>query len=274
MKIKTKYIIICFLLLNTIQLFAQSDSILQKFNRLNTLKTWKLKLEDNCTKNWKSKWFLDGLIGKVTNSKNGMLVSAGSTEKDDANHLVLWTKDSFKGDLKIEFDFTRMDSLKKWVNILYIQATGIGKAPYFTDISQWNDKRKVPTMSTYFKFMNALHISYAAYGTDGAKDSLLMASGDYIRVRKYPVKEGANFNKTTEIPPTIYGTGLFTPNISYHVTVIKSERYLYLSITNQDISKLYSWDLSVFPSVTEGRVGLRLMYGRSSLFKNIKIYTK
>ena len=66
-------------------------------------------LSDPCRKDWKAKWFLDGEIGTVTNCPEGMTLKAGPEFKNDAHHMVLWTKDSFEGDLKIEYDYTRLD---------------------------------------------------------------------------------------------------------------------------------------------------------------------
>ena len=87
--------------------------------------------------------------------------------------MVLWTKQSFKGDLKIEYDYTRLDNETRCVNILYIQATGSGEEPYVKDITEWNELRRVPAMKMYFDHMHAYHISYAAW------------RGDYIRGRRY-----------------------------------------------------------------------------------------
>lgn len=43
---------------------------------------------------------------------------------------------------------------------------------------------------------------------------------------------------------------------------------------SKDGVEVFSWDLSEIKPVTEGRVGLRHMYSRSAIYKNIKIYTK
>ena len=66
---------------------------------------WKEVFSDEYTKDWKQKWFLDGEIGTVKTGKNGMTLTGGPEYKNDAHHMVLWTKESFKGDLKIEYDY-------------------------------------------------------------------------------------------------------------------------------------------------------------------------
>ena len=106
---------------------------------------WKNKFYDPCTGNWHEKWFLDGLRATVDNTPKGMVFSAGPLAGDFSCHAVLWTKDSFTGDIKIEYDYTKIDTTHdSEVNILYIQATGIGKEPYLKDISKWSELREIP----------------------------------------------------------------------------------------------------------------------------------
>lgn len=71
---------------------------------------WKNVFSDLCTGDWTKKWFLDGKVGSVKTGSNGMQLTAGPQFKNDSHHMVLWTKDSFKGDLKIEYEYTRLDS--------------------------------------------------------------------------------------------------------------------------------------------------------------------
>ena len=116
--------------------------------------------------------------------------------------------------------------------------------------------------------MKALHISYAAYGSKNTDPK-----NDYLRVRQYPVLEGQNFNTSTELTPAFFKTDLFKPNETYQITVIKTDNQLYFKVTSKNTSKLFSWTLPN-NKITEGRVGLRHMYTRSSQYKNIKIYTQ
>ena len=76
---------------------------------------WKEVFSDPCTGEWKERWFLGGEIGTVTNGQEGMTLTAGPEFRNDAHHMVLWTKESFEGDLKIEYDYTRLDSEKRCV---------------------------------------------------------------------------------------------------------------------------------------------------------------
>lgn len=236
------------------------------FNALNSLSNWELEFEDKCTKDWKQNWMLDGLIAKVENSNEGMHFSAGPEFKNDAHHAVLWTKESFNGDVKIEYDYTRTDDETSCVNILYIQATGDNAGPYVQDISQWNHLREIPAMRTYFENMNALHISYAAF-VNTADTSY------YVRARRYPKPENESFD-VTKISPSYDNEGYFKTGENYHITVIKTNTQLFFKMEGKDLSKIFSWDLSEIEPLIEGRIGLRHMYTRSAIYKNFKIFSK
>ena len=233
-----------------------------KFDYLNNAVNWKLAFKDGGTKNWKSKWFLDGLKASVNNTKQGMVFSAGPIAGDDSCHAVLWTKASFTGDLKIEYEYTKLDTEKSQVNILYIQATGV--EPFAKDISKWNDLRTIPHMKTYFDNMKCLHISYAAFDNKG---------NDYIRIRRYPRNPNEDFNSTTEIPPAYFNTDLFETGKTYKITVIKTDDKLFLKVMDKENTKIYAWDLDSTMPIKEGRIGLRHMYTRSSTYKNFKVFT-
>ena len=177
-------------------------------------------------------------------------------------------RESFEGDIKIEYNYTRTDSQMVNVNILFIQATGIGNEAFDTDISKWNDFRKVPTMSKYYNNMNTIHISYAAFKM--VNDD---PEADYIRVRQYPVSEKITFDDM-EIPPSYYETGLFKTGVTYKMTWIKTKTKLCLKVEGGDLVKNYSWEIKKPVSITEGRIGLRHMYTRSANYSDFKIYTK
>lgn len=252
----------------SISIFAQKTDE-ETFNKLNQSDIWQLQFNDKGTKNWQSNWFLDGHFAQIKNTPKGIIFNAGPEERNDAHHAVLWTKKSFKGDLKIEYQFTRTDEKTTWACILYLQATGIGISPYDADISKWNKLREIPAMKTYFNNMKALHISYASfdnYNTDKNKD--------YIRVRQYPVKPGENFNTTTEIPKPYLETGLFKTGETYKITIIKTTERIYFKVTGKNISKLFFWDLSNSKPLDEGRIGLRQMFSRSAIYKNFTVYTR
>lgn len=236
-----------------------------EFDRLYSSSDWSVQLSDPCTDDWQTHWFLDGEIATVDNHAGGMNFSAGPVNRNDAHHAVLWTKKSFAGDIKMEYSYTRTDSQLINVNILYIQANGIGESPFVRDISAWNDLRKVPKMSTYFRNMNALHISYAAFKTVN-EDS----KADYIRARLYPATADIPF-KQTEIPPSYDQTGLFLTGKTYQITAIKTDNLLFFRVSDEHGENLYTWTLTNTELVKEGRIGLRHMYTRSAQYKDITI---
>lgn len=195
-----------------------------------------------------------------------MELIAGPINRNDTHHAVLWTKQSFKGDVKIQYHYTRTDSEIVNVNILFIQATGIGTKEFTKDITQWNDYRKVPTMSKYWLNMNAIHISLAAFPMVNENPE-----NDYIRVRRYPAANSNEFKKT-EVDPAFNKTGLFKTGITYKMTWIKTNSKLFLQVEGTGVIKRYSWDLSNVEPITEGRIGLRHMFTRSSAYKNFKVW--
>ena len=242
-----------FFLIGIEYVFSQES----EFSQLEQL-NWKTAFYDDCTINWQKNWFLDGKKATVENSSNGMLFTAGPVEREDASHAVLWTKRSFKGDLKIEYDFTKMDDATKAVNILYIQATGDEEGPFKEDITKWADLRTIPKMSLYFQNMNLWHVSYAAFGNNEDPDKK-----DYLRARRYPVLAGKRFSDT-EVGESYDDTGLFKDGVTYHMTFIKKDDVLMIKVQGDGKTKYFRWDFSDFPPVEEGQIGLRHMWTRST----------
>ena len=218
---------------------------------------WAEVFSDGCTEDWKTKWFLDGEVGTVTNSPEGMTLTAGPEFRNDAHHMVLWTKDSFEGDLKIEYEYTRLDEAPNCVTILYIQATGSGKGPYAKDITKWSGLRKTPAMRMYYDHMHAYHISYA------------VGDKKYIRGRRYiPEKQGL---KGTELKPDYFTPELFATGVKHNITVIKKDRDLYMRVENPDQVVYCHMTNSDLPVITAGRIGLRHMFTRSARYANLRV---
>jgi hypothetical protein len=245
--------------------FGQQAKV-SSFESLSADKNWNLVFNDDCTQNWQTKWFLDGEIARVENSEKGMHLKAGPEFGNDAHHMVLWTSKSFKGDVKIEFEYTRTDQETKAVNILYIQATGNGEGDFADDIFQWNKLRTTPSMRTYFNHMKLLHVSFAAFPNNEETE-------DYVRARRYPVTSERGFGQL-EIPPTYFDTGLFKTNESYKITVIKTDTILLFKVVGNGQTRIFKWDTNELEPLKEGRIGLRHMYTRSAVYKDFKVYEK
>lgn len=231
-----------------------------EFNCLLTL-DWSPVFEDSGTTDWHTYWYLDGENATVLNTEAGMEVFAGPVFGNEADHAVLWTRDSFAGDIRIDFEFTRLDREHRCVNILYVQATGSGEGPYVTDIAEWNHLRRVPAMREYFGHMHAYHLSYAAFTNDDSKDP------GYIRARRYM----AGALEGTEISPDYDPAGLFEYRVAHRMTAIKNGDHIYFRITNANRDLLCHWHNTSFPPITEGRVGLRHMFTRAARYRDVRI---
>jgi len=248
-----------FLLSFVQQIFAETDA--ESFRKANNIKSTSIFF-DKATTQWQNNWFLDGKVGTVSHDENGMVLQAGPEVKNDAHHMVLWTKNSFSGDIKIEFDYTRLDDQTRFVNIIYILATGSGFKPYSKDIFEWKGLRTTPSMKTYFNHMNTYHISFAAFPNNENTQS-------YIRARRYlPQASGL---KGTNLKPDYYPNGLFEKGIPHKVTIIKKNRDLFMQIKNSQQTYYCRMTNPNSPSIDEGRVGIRHMYTRSARYKNFRI---
>ena len=234
------------------------------FNEVEKL-DWKPVFADNFKQPWTQNWFLDGEKAQLKNSKTGLLFKAGIVPASDADHVVLWTKQSFEGDLRIEFDFTKVDTITKFVNILYLFAEGSGVGAYSKDISKWSDLRTIPAMKTYFEHMNAFHISFSAFENDNTNPN-----ADYIRARYYLPERGRGL-VGTDLKPDYLRTGLFKTGMPHHITVICKGDDIFMQIKNAEREYLCRWETSKFPTLTSGRIGLRLMGSRVSEFANFKV---
>jgi len=226
---------------------------------------WQAAFQDDGQGDWQAKWFLDGDTAKVENTPQGKVLTSGPDLKDNGDSMVFWTQDSFAGDIQISYDYTRLDELTSNVCILYFQATGVGEAPYVTDIREWANLRNRAQMSLYFRHMQALHISYAVNRFD--------VEGEYVRARRYPVPEKGNFNRDTELKGTYFDTKLFRPGTTYHFTIVKRGETMFFRVQGDDQDRLFQWDLSAFPPLLGGRIGLRQMPGRQSRYANVQVWT-
>ena len=268
---KIIFILISLLFANVVSALAQNKEYDKEFNRLNNAPA-KLAFYDDFSTLWTKNWHLDGKVARVIQQNNEIKVYAGekvyNEDKSlaDENHLVLWTKKEFEGDIKIEYDFTRLDSSKYyWVNILYIQAQGCGEGVYKKDIFKWNKLRDIPGMHEYFNHMDAYHISYAVQPVpeEGKRE--------YIRARRYmPVwKKGL---KGTNLKNEYYDSNLFKTNHTYHITCIKKGKEIYFNVKGDNRNETFYFNGSEFPAIEKGRIGLRQMFTRHSKYDNFKVY--
>lgn len=259
-----KIVLFALLIYSVDQLFAQDLSMVADFGKANVM-PWKIIFEDDCTEAWQKRWVMDGERSHITQNSQGMDYFAGDERFNDTCHSVLWTKQKFSGNFKIEYDFTRIDtSTAPGVNIIYLLATGSGKGVYKKNIFKWNDLRRVPAMKEYFNHMNVYHISYAVNGTSNLDP-------DYVRARRYMPETGRGLDGTA-LTPEYLNTGLFAPGVKHHLTIILYGMRLYMHVSSPTQTKLFWFDTSQFPPIKSGRIGLRQMWTRASRYANFKIF--
>ncbi len=226
---------------------------------------WKLALAETGSADWTARWFLDGKLAAVRTAPGGLILRSGPIAAQDAGHAVLWTKDSFAGELRIEYDFTRLDANREHTSvcILYFHATGLGTPEFPADIFAWRDRREVPAMSLYFKNMHAYHLSYACTGGEDA---------DYIRARCYPTK--GSFQKDTLIAPSYGDVHLFATGETWHLVTEYTDHTITLTATRGSETHAWKWDSASFAPLHAGRIGLRQMRGRESHYANFKVFVR
>ena len=226
---------------------------------------WQTIFHDPGTGDWSNHWFLDGQTATVSNSAEGMAFTAGPTFGKHADHAVLWTRESFSGDIRIDYEYTRLDEAVRAVTIIYVLATGSGIEPYSKDIAEWSELRTEPWMRIYFNNMHTYHVSYAAYGmeNDDPED-------DYIRARRYMPLAGKGL-QDTDLVPDYTRTGFFKTGVPHQVTLIKKGDDLFMSIRSEGRNLLCHWKTDTFPPITEGRIGLRHMFTRSARYRDFRV---
>ena len=240
---------------------GDSSSLFLKINNAE----WKETFFDPGTKDWKLNWHLDGLKATVNNNSKGMDFKAGPTYRDDSCHAVLWTKKIFEGDIKIEYEYTKLDTFTRAVTIIYLLATGCQEGPFEKDIFRWNHLRVKPSMRTYFNNMNTYHISYAAFpmNSQGPDD-------DYIRARRY-MPLAKNGLDGTALEPDYFKTGLFKNGIHYKITIIRKANDLFMNVNGDGKDMLCYWKTDSHPPIIEGRIGLRHMFTRAARYRDFRV---
>jgi hypothetical protein len=258
------FFIIYSLVFCSLSVSAQPSAVTE-FNRIANQKG-KLIFCDSFKYGWEKQWMLDGEEATVVTDAGKLNFSAGPDSRNNAHHAVLWTKKVFQGDIRVDFDFIRNDTIPRMVNIIYLFAAGSGKAEFKEDISTWNQLRKIPAMQLYFNHMNLYHISFAAFDVDNTK-----ADSDYIRFRRY-LPETGNGIIGTEILPDYLRTRFFKPFEKHHICIIRKGNEVKMKVSAKNTEKVYAWNTSSLPPVLSGRIGLRLMASRASIFSNFKVY--
>ena len=78
----------------------------------------------------------------------------------------------------------------------------------------------------------------------------------------------------TMIEPAYENVYLFKPGDTYHITAVKEGNRLTFTAEREGETQTFEWDTSSFSPVTEGRIGFRQMWARSSRYQNIQVLQK
>ncbi len=244
--------------------------------------------EDSLTGDWQENWFIEGDNATLTSGDLGLFFAAGTYDYPDPenrtpeqnetmseHHAVLWTQQEFAGDLIISYECTRLDQSPFGVNIIYIQAQGIGTDEYPKDIYLTRESRRVAGMGKYYTYMNALHISYNVGNFE---------TPSYIRARRYPKNDPIGLRwGMTKISPDYDDEGAkMLPGQTYIIEVEKTATTMIFRTFDQETLQLLNectWDISsnnlhelMEPKVIEeGRIGLRQMSTKQNIYKNFKV---
>lgn len=247
-----------------------SQQIVEKYIATKRGSKWSITLDEKLSDYDSTEWVLDGEKGTIDVTEEGIIFLAGAEVGQNAHNAVLWNRRKLSGDVKVEYDYTRIDSLD-WergnVNIIYIHAQGKGEAPYTKDIMEWNALRTIPDMRLYFNNMLTYHISYAAIsnGRNG------MQRYEYVRGRMYDPTADKGL-AGTDLLPEYRETGLFKTGVKYHITVTLAKDKLYMEVEGDSRHELMYFDVDESTRLNDGYLGFRMMAGRGAKYANLKVY--
>lgn len=228
--------------------------------------------KDSLASDWQANWFLDGEKATLEHRDGGLafLTEESGVDKRvdraafDAQHAVLWTRESFEGDLRISYKFTKLPGCS-WQKLIYLQAQGVGEGPFDEDIYAWRDLRKVAVMSQYFNHMDLIGLSLR----------------DQIRCKRYPWNDLEGNDLEDEFRPRAENKGM---PIGHELEVVVEKRKEAVSLRISDTKTGeavvdHSWDLTderVLEKrdpkfVAAGRIGIRQMGGHKILMRDFKV---
>ena len=227
--------------------------------------------EDSMTDNWQEKWFLDGKKATVRTGEDGLYFAGGTvTKRQDpiayhAHHAVLWTHQVFEGDIRIQYEMTRVDDSSYGTTLLYIQAQGIDTSPYDADIHAWKAIREIPAMSIYNKKMDLISLSFRKE----------------LRCKRYPRMDdtGKLYPRGGLVEPMQDYAGIETGK-TYHVEVEKRAGSATLVLYNAHKKAVLleaTWDTTQVSDrlepqlIKKGRIGLRHMSTMQFVYKNFTV---
>jgi hypothetical protein len=226
---------------------------------------WHVVLSDDGTGNWKDNWFLFGDPSRgigVTNSTEGMTLRAGDGTNPKSDHAVLWTKATFSGDLRVEYDFTVLDRYSTsipsngYCSAVLLYSRPSASAPFASDLADWPVARRNADTSgrALNEAVDGLQFNYAFNGDPRGNRFRLRANPGYVLI-----------GESVEMK-------LFAPGIEHHVVVEKRGDSMTVSAAGSD-GQRFAKTFSAPPLAKQssGHVGLRNMNRREARYRNIRI---
>lgn len=225
---------------------------------------------DDMSGDWQDHWFVDGRKAVLAPREGGLYFAAGTVTKAQdrqayhAHHAVLWTRQQFDGDIRISFECKRVDDSDYGNVLIYIQAQGIGTAPYEKDIYAWRELRDVPAMDKYFNGMSLLSISLR----------------NRLRCKRYPwndLERDLSFNPLIEPMQDWHG---LARDRWYRFEIEKRLHLLTFRSYDRDSGQLLTdctWHTTQNPQqqlprlIEKGRIGIRQMSTKQCIYRNFVV---
>jgi len=227
---------------------------------------WVLKFSDTTATPGAAvtKYFKDGSVGTVSYTTGGLDINAPNRV---GGATVVWTKTSFSGDIKIEFDYKRLDIPRAGVSeasLLVLNGWGlttvcrVDNTVHPLDIRTW--ARPVATYAFYQYCMTNQTVGF---------DNL-----DGGTIQRTTVRQNPGYHDMATIIRPMLQSGVY-----YRVTVTRIG-YTLTAVVKRGATAVASVTGILNPSLAGsqvsrlGYVGFRQINGRHAVYRNIKISTR
>lgn len=216
-------------------------------------RSWTLAFDDPGSGGWSGKYDLHGPPCAQASNVGGIRLRSCASEDDS---LILWTRQRFDGDMKVEYDYRILSNLSPTQEIAsaLLIGTGDGATGLPADFAAWT----VPFDQGRYQNTNTLWMNYAYQNP---------ASGDPLRIR---LRRNPGYNNLGDAPPEFP----FNVGTTYHIVVEKVGSNFTVSVTGPSGTRSHTWSNSSIGGITGGYVGFRNMHFRETLISNVRIYTR
>jgi hypothetical protein len=226
---------------------------------------WREAFVADHKRDWRAEWFLFGDPSRgitVSNSAAGLTLRAGDGSDPRRDHAVLWSKRTFTGDVRIEYDVTVLDGYASpppkisYCSALLVHAQGATNYP--SDLAAWTAAQANADTSGNFVNTNTrgLQLNYAFVGD---------VRGNRLRLRVNP---GYALAGQSDI------TTLFRQGQTCHVSATKAGALLTVHVTDGKATFSHTFTDAGLAAHGSGRIGLRNMNRREARYANLRVYER